>query len=175
MRRVQEAIRASSFSENVTVQYRPAADLGSLIDGLNDYRPQIVHFSGHGNEDEILTDTGEVGKDSSKTLTYTLLAKALAATDTPPEVIVLNSCKSSSAKKDLLPNAKIIVTMNTSISDIAASVFAPRFYAAIAAGQSVKAAFEQGKVAVEAASINEADTPELHCATGTNSAKINLT
>ena len=175
VRRVQEAIRASKYSENVTVHFRPAADLNSLIDGLNDHRPQIVHFSGHGNEDEILTDSGEVGKDSGKILTFDLLAKALAATDSPPEVIVLNSCKSSPAKKSLLPNANIIVTMTTSISDIAASAFAPRFYAAIAAGQSVKAAFEQGKVAVEAVSISEANTPELHCAPSVNPATTILT
>ncbi len=175
VRRVQEAIRGSKFSENVTVQYRPAANLDSLIDGLNDHRPQIVHFSGHGNEDEVMTDSGKVGKPSAKILSFELLAKALAATDSPPQVIVLNSCKSSSAKKALLSNAKIIVTMKTSISDIAASVFARKFYAAIAAGQSVKAAFEQGKVAVEAASISEADTPELFCVSGVNPATTILT
>lgn len=175
IRKVQEAIRGSKFRENVTIEYRPAADLQSLIDGLNDYRPQIVHFSGHGNEDDILADAGKVGKTTSKTLSFELLARALAATDSPPKIIVLNSCKSSSAKKALLPQAEALVTMKASISDLAASVFATRFYAAIAAGQSVNAAFEQGKLAVEAASINEADTPELHCALGVNPAKIILT
>ncbi len=174
VRRVQEAVRGSKFNANVTVQYRPAADLDSLIDGLNDHHPQIVHFSGHGNEDEVMTDTGKVGRSPVKILSFNLLAKALAATDSPPQVIVLNSCKSSPAKKALLPSAKIIVTMKSSISDIAASVFAPRFYAALAAGQSVMTAFNQGKVAVEAASISEADTPELHCASGTNPATIIL-
>lgn len=175
IRKVQEEIRGSKFRENVTIEYRPAADLQSLINGLNDHSPQIVHFSGHGNEDDILADAGKVDKPSSKPLSFELLARALAATDSPPKIVVLNSCKSSSAKKALLPEAEILITMKTSISDLAASVFAMRFYAAIAAGQSVKAAFEQGKLAVEAASINEADTPELHCAPGVNPAKIILT
>jgi hypothetical protein len=65
--------------------------------------------------------------------------------------------------------------MRSSITDIAASVFAPQFYAAIASGQSVKSAFEQGKIAVEAASISEKDTPELHVRSNVNAAKLKLT
>jgi hypothetical protein len=61
------------------------------------------------------------------------------------------------------------------VSDLAATAFAAKFYAAVAAGQSLKAAFAQGKLAVETVSINEADTPELVTAPGVNPAKIILT
>jgi hypothetical protein len=64
--------------------------------------------------------------------------------------------------------------MKTSISDLAAITFAPRFYAAIAGGQSIKSAFAQGKVAVEAASISEADTPQLFHPKDVNPVKIFL-
>jgi len=175
VRRVQEAIRGSAFRDNITIQYRPAADLGSLIDGLNDHRPQVVHFSGHGYDGGIATDTGKVGRPAIKPLSFDLLAKAISATDSPPEVVVLNSCKSSSARKALLPSAGIVISMRTSVTDIAATAFATRFYAAIAGGQSVKAAFAQGKVAVEAISISEVDTPELLHLSATNPAKIILT
>jgi hypothetical protein len=65
--------------------------------------------------------------------------------------------------------------MGDSISDLAASAFAAKFYAALAAGQSVKSAFAQGKVAVEQVSLNEADTPELFAAQGVDPARIVLT
>ena len=65
--------------------------------------------------------------------------------------------------------------MRDSVSDLAATAFAAKFYAAVAAGQSVKSAFAQGKVAVETASLNEADTPELLVAPGVDPAKIVLT
>lgn len=176
--KVQEAIRGSKFRDNVTVEYRPAANLNSLIDGLNDYRPQIVQFSGHGDESGIATDNAKITKPAAKFLSFDLLAKALAATDTPPQIVILNSCKSSGAKKSLLsganPRTKVVISMRTSVTDIAATVFARRFYAAIAAGQSVSAAFEQGKVAVEVASISEVDTPELLCRTGINPATLIL-
>lgn len=179
VRRVQEAIRGSLFRDNVKVEYRPAADLSSLIHGLNDHRPRIVHFSGHGNEGGIATDGGKVNKATAKTLSFDLLAKALLATDSPPEIVVLNSCKSSSARKALLtatnPAVKIVISMRASVTDIAAAAFAIHFYAAIAAGQSVKAAFEQGKVAVEAASIGDVDTPELMHLAEINPAEVVLT
>jgi len=64
--------------------------------------------------------------------------------------------------------------MGDYISDLAAAVFAAQFYAAVAAGQSLKAAFAQGVVAIEAVSLNEAKTPQLILADGVNAAEIVL-
>jgi hypothetical protein len=174
MSRVKEAIRGSEYRDNITVDYAPAAKLKTLQDGLNDHRPQIIHFSGHGNMAGIAMDNGKIVNPASEPLSFSLLAKALAATDNPPSVVVLNSCHSSGARKVLLKQGLIVVSMKTSISDLAAITFAPRFYAAIASGQSVKSAFGQGKVAVENASITEADTPELFWPDDVNPAKVIL-
>lgn len=174
VRQVQDAVRGSVFRDNISLEYRPAADLKSLVDGLNDYRPRIVHFSGHGNSGGIAVDDLAVGKRPVKTVSFELLAKALNATDAPPDIVVLNSCKSASARKAFLPPAKAIIVMRNSISDLAATNFAVAFYAAVAAGQSVKSAFAQGTVAIENSSLNEADTPELVVAAGVDPSKLVL-
>ncbi|MGA8492206.1 MAG: CHAT domain-containing protein [Terriglobales bacterium] len=173
--RVQQEVRGSKLRDNIDVHYQPAADLDSLIQGLNDHVPAIVHFSGHGNESGVGTDDAKSAHPAGKLVSFELLAKAIAATDTPPQIIVLNSCKSAGAKKSFFPPAKAIVAMGDSIGDLAAIAFAAKFYAAIAAGQSLHSAFAQGKVAVEAASIDEADTPELLLAQNVNPKKIFLT
>ncbi len=175
VRQVQDAIRGSVYRDSISVEYRPAANLDSLIEGLNDHRPGIVHFSGHGNKGGIAVDSPEVARRRVKTVSFDLLAEAISATDTPPEVIVLNACKSVGARKAFLPTAKILVVMRDSVTDLAAAAFAMKFYAAIAAGQSVKSAFKQGKVAIEQVSLNEAETPELLAAPGVNPGKIVLT
>jgi hypothetical protein len=172
---VQQEVRGSKFRDNIDVHYRPAANLNSLIQGLNDHAPAIIHFSGHGNESGVGTDDAQSVSPAGKLVSFELLAKAIAATDTPPQVIVLNSCKSAGAKKSFFPPAKAIVAMGDSIGDLAAIAFAAKFYAAIAAGQSLHSAFAQGKVAVEAVSIDEADTPELVLAENVNPKKIILT
>jgi hypothetical protein len=174
MRQVQEAVRGSRLRDNIALHYRPAANLKSILDGLNDLSPGIVHFSGHGYDGGIAVDHGRVKPPSGKVLTFDLLAKAIAAVDTPPRVIVLNSCHSAGAKKAFLPPAKAIVAMGDSISDLAATAFAAQFYGAIAAGQSLKSAFNQGLVAIEAVSLNEAKTPQLILADGIKASDVVL-
>lgn len=56
--------------------------------------------------------------------------------------------------------------MSNSIDDTAAVVFARSFYAAVASAQSVGSALEQAKVRMAAASLADADLPELRCRDG---------
>jgi hypothetical protein len=175
MSQVQEAVRGSKLRDNIALHYRPAASLKSIMDGLNDHEPGIVHFSGHGYSGGIAVDNAKVKRPSRKVITFELLAKAIAAVDTPPQVIVLNSCHSAGAKKAFLPPAKAVIAMGDSISDLAATAFAAQFYAAVAAGQSIKAAFSQGVVAIEAVSLTEAKTPQLIIVNGVKANSIVLT
>lgn len=174
MHQVQEAVRGSRLRDNIALHYRPAANLKSIMDGLNDLTPGIVHFSGHGNSGGVAVDHAKVKPPSGKILSFDLLAKAVAAVDSPPQVIVLNSCYSAGAKKAFLPPAMAVIAMGDSISDLAATAFAAQFYAAVAAGQSLKAAFDQGVVAVEAVSLNESKTPQLILADGVKAKDVVL-
>lgn len=119
-------------------------------------------------------DNGKVGKPADEAVSFGLLAKALEATDHLPRVVVLNSCNSSGARKALVNLGLIVISMRTSISDMGAVAFAPRFYAAVAGGQSVKSAFRQGAAAVEHVSISEADTPQLFHPAKVNPASVKL-
>lgn len=171
---VQDEIQRSKFRNKISVHYKPAANLKSLLAGLNDCAPQIVHFSGHGWHGGLAMDNGSVSAPQSQGLTFDLLAKALAATDTPPSVVVLNSCHSSGSKKALLSTVKILIIMKDSISDLAAANFAANFYGAIASGQSIKAAFSQAVVFVESITVGEGKTPELVVADGVTPSKTIL-
>lgn len=172
--KVTEEIRRSQYRDNITLHQSPAANLDAIIRGLNDHRPRIVHFSGHGNSQGLATDNGGVKRVKMKFVTFDLLGKAFAATDKPPEIVVLNACQSAGARQALLRTAKAIIVMQDSVSDIAAVAFATKFYGAIASGQSLQAAFDQGCVAVEAVSLDEADAPTLMTANGVNAKKLVL-
>jgi hypothetical protein len=175
VRQVTEAVRGSALRDNIVIHQLPAADLDSLMDGLNDHRPKIVHFSGHGYSGGIAVDHAKVKRPKGKVITFDILGQALSATDSPPSIVVLNACQSAGARKALLPPAQAIVVMQDTISDLAAAAFSAKFYAAIAAGQSLKSAFEQGRVAVASVSLTEANTPVLITANGVNTAKMILT
>ena len=161
VRLVQQEVRGSKFRDNVDIQVRPAADFKTVLRGLNDHAPNIVHFSGHSNDAELVTDKGTVAAPASSYLTYEVLSRALNAVDTAPKVAVLNSCWSAGGRKQLLKSVDVLIGMADSISDGAAAAFAQFFYAAVASGQSLDSAFKQGVAAIEASSISEKNTPKM--------------
>ncbi len=171
---VTAEIKRSKFRDNITLHQSPAADFDDILHGLNDHSPRIVHFSGHGNASGLAMDGGGIRRVKTKFVTFDLLGKALAATDNPPDVIVLNACQSAGARKALLGTAKALIVMANSVTDTAAVAFATKFYGAIASGLSLRAAFDQGCVAVEAFSLDEADTPTLVTANGVDAKKLVL-
>lgn len=171
---VKEEIARSRFRSNIMLHQSEAADFKDILNGLNDHTPRIVHFSGHGNARGIAMDAGVVGRSKTRLVTFDLLGKAIAATSSPPEIVVLNACKSAGARKALLKCAKAIVVMENVVSDVAAVAFAKHFYGAIASGQPLQFAFDQACVAVEFISMGEASTPALLMAAGVDPKKLIL-
>jgi hypothetical protein len=171
---VKDEIKRSLFRDNIALHQSDAADFKDILNGLNDYKPRIVHFSGHGNDTGLAIDGGTVKRGKTSFVTFDLLGKAFAATDNPPDVIVLNACNSTGARKALLITAKALIVMQDTVTDIAAVAFARQFYGAIASGMSLQAAFDQARVAVEFVSFGEASTPALVLANGVDAKKLVL-
>lgn len=160
IRQVQQALRGAKFRDLISVEQRPAATFQDLLDGLNDVQPHIVHFSGHGGGQSLLMDDGAIEDGAGTSVTFSLLVKALGATDQPPTLLVLNACDTLDGAEAILPAVPVVIAMADTVLDVAAIVFAHQFYAALASGQSVGSALKQAKVAIEAAMI-EAGAEDL--------------
>lgn len=161
VRSVKQALRASRYRELVDFDHRSAATYEDLVDGINDLRPHIVHFSGHGGSKGLLFDNGSVDAPEGHALSFSILAETLAATDEPPTLLVLNACDTLEGSDAILPAVPVIIAMSDSIADTAAALFATRFYAAVAAAQSVGSSLRQATAAMRAALLEDADLPQI--------------
>jgi CHAT domain-containing protein len=160
VRAVRDAVRKGLHRDLVEIDHRPAATPEDLLDGINEIRPHVIHFAGHAGDAGVLFDDAEieVGDSSDgrgRWVSFELLGRAVAATDTPPTMLVLNACDTLAGGEALLGMVPVLVGTATALSDSAATVFAARFYAAIASAQSVASALEQGRVAVDGAELGE--------------------
>src|SRR5829696_7924246 len=161
LRDVQQAVKRALHRELIDVQYRPAATPEDMLDGLNDLRPHVVHFSGHAGDAAVLFDNASVDSPEGHEVPFELLSRALGATADPPKLLVLNGCDTLDGAEVLLEATPVVIAMATEISDLAASAFAARFYAAVASAQPIGPALRQGAVVLDLMGLDEGWKPNL--------------
>ncbi len=142
---------------------------------LNQHKPNVVHFSGHGkapsvnaseNEPEVAGSRGIIfPKDYIKTggiiifdetmrgmkviedkMLDLLFATAVQKLHIPIEVVLFNSCHSESQAKVVGKSVPYVIGTANAIKDSIAISFAVGFYSALASGQNVEDAFTMGKM-----------------------------
>lgn len=153
---VLKALRSAKHRDLVDLQHRPAASVDDLVNGLNDHRPHVVHFSGHA-DGGLLFDNASIVAPSEHLVGYEAVAKLLAATDQPPTLVVLNACKTTEAVTEILSAAAVVIAMTDTVGDASAAVFATHFYGAIAAAQTIGDAVSQARAMISIALPDEPD------------------
>lgn len=164
-RQIREAVRKATLREWVTFDTHPSATTEDLLDGIVRFRPHVVHFSGHGNAGVVVFDQDVDDFNSGLHVRASAFAHAIAATDDPPLLVVLNACHSAAQIEDLVADVvPFAIGMSDEIGDVSAIKYASRFYAAVAEGQSVDSAHKSGKAAIELDNLGDHDLPTLACA-----------
>ena len=172
IREITEKIRAAEYRDSIDLISAWAVRPDDLLQLLNQHRPQIVHFSGHGSKsgEIILVDSrGEkkpVNPAAIKALFQTLKANI--------RVVILNACYSKMQAEAITQVIDCAIGMNDAIGDEAAIAFAASFYRAIGFGLSIKQAFDQGIVVLLLEGIPEESKPELLVKEGVDPEKIVL-
>ncbi len=173
IREITRKIEISKYRNLLEVESMWAARPDDLLQGLNQHRPHIVHFSGHGSS------TGEiilVDNSGSPKAVSTQALKALFTTlKDNIRVVLLNACYSDIQAKAIVEVIDCVIGMNEAIGDQAAITFAASFYRAVGFGRSIKDAFDQGKTALLLEGIPEENTPELVVKAGNDPSQIVLT
>jgi tetratricopeptide (TPR) repeat protein len=136
------------------------------------HRPDIVHFSGHGNKTSGIVLEDEGGK--SKTVSWKALADLFSILNTHIRVVVLNACYARDQAKALTEAVDCAIGMNDKIDDRAAILFSAYFYQSLAFGYSVKEAFNLALAQFGMEGIDGVQIPELLVREGANAAEIRI-
>lgn len=134
----------------------PRATRVELQDRIEEWRPHIIHFIGHGGFDDeqgliYLHGSADAGgRDPVDSATLRDLVS-----EHPPWLVVLNSCLSGAAARAdpfagaaqnlIRANVPFVVAMQAPISDDAAIRFSQRFYSSLISRETVATAVTRGR------------------------------
>ena len=169
-RAIRERIRASGSPLSLELRTEWAVRPDDLLQYLNEYRPHVVHFSGHGSSNEELILHGIT--DQPKPVSMPALRALFSTLKDNIRLVVLNACYSRAQAEAIVEMIDCAVGMKRAIGDEAAIVFAASFYRALGFGRSVREAFDQGCAALLLEGIAEQDTPELLFKKDVNPSKV---
>lgn len=158
-RAISEMIRKSKHRDSVRFETCWAVQPIDLLQAINEYKPSIIHFSGHGSDnDEIVFQTSE---GQTKIVSKDAIVQTMMASSNEIRLVFFNTCYSKNQAEAVSEYVEATIGMNTTIGDEAARIFSSQFYSSIGFGLSVEKSFEQARALLMLENINEEETPEL--------------
>ena len=159
VREIEDGLQRSRHRERFVVKYKSAVRPRDVQRAMLDYKPQMVHFCGHGGGDAGLVLEDDAGK--VKFVSTEALANLFELFADKLDCVLLNACYSEVQAQAIAQHIDWVIGMNQPIGDRAAIEFAVSFYDALGAGESVEFAFRSGRTAMQLAGIPEDQTPVL--------------
>lgn len=171
VRHIRKKVRAAEYRDALEFDLRWVARADDLLHALNERRPQIVHFKGHGDIEGLLL----VGADGDRHLVDpTALARTFELFGADVRVVFMSACLSLPQAQAVANVVGCVVGTPSGISEVAAITFDAEFYRAIAFGQSVQSAFDQASIALKLDKPEEHELPQLVVRSGVDPSKLVL-
>ncbi|NEQ53697.1 MAG: adenylate cyclase [Leptolyngbya sp. SIO3F4] len=158
VREIQEGLNLSAERDSFNVVSQWATRPDDLRRALLKYKPQIVHFSGHGAGANGLVLESDTGK--AKPVSGSALSRLFGLFPSV-ECVLFNACYSQVQADAVVKHVDYVVGMTDAIGDRAAIEFAVGFYDALGYGNPVPFAYEVGLSAIALEGLEEIATPVL--------------
>lgn len=161
---IRKTHRAANNRDNFEIEAHGAVCPEDLQQHLYDFKPQIVHFSGHGVGEEGLVFENEKG--GLQLVDNEILGDLFRLFAREIECVVLNACYAEVQAEVISRYIPYVIGMNQAIGDEAARIFAKGFYGGIWDERTIEDAFALGvnAIALESTTkeeLAEADIPVL--------------
>jgi hypothetical protein len=160
-RDIDAAVKLGGMPEKVDIKIFPAPTFDTLVDMLNTYGPDILHFSGHGGGQSLVFDDVKAGDDGGTILDFGMVGRLVESARYRPKLLVLAACGTAEGADQFLRVIPAVIAMKDSIGDEAACEFSSRFYRSVTSGASIRSSLSQAKEALLHKGYADADLPEL--------------
>lgn len=160
-REIQQRVRMSEYRDSIDFSWRPATQVIDLLQILNEERPAVVHFSGHGSHAGLAFEDDD---GATTLLSNSDLALLLKSSSARIRLAVFNTCDSSDQAVLACDHVDAAIGMETPVGDEAALVFAGQLYNALGFGLSLEQSFEQARAQVKLATGTFSGDPQLYTA-----------
>ena len=171
-RTIGEMINKSRHRDAIRLETRWAVRPLDVLQAINECKPTIVHFSGHGSSQDEIVFQNDQGQ--AKPVSKEAIAQTMAAASGDIQLVFFNTCYSHSQADAVVEHVDAAIGMKDSVSDEAARVFAAAFYSAVGFGLSIRKAFDQARAALMLERIPEEEIPELFVGEGLNADQLVL-
>jgi CHAT domain-containing protein len=159
IRSIEQALRQSDFRDKFEIKQHWAVRVTDIQSHLLRYKPDIVHFSGHGSASNEIVLEDNAG--NSQTVSARALSQLFSVLKDNIRCVVLNACYSEQQAQAIAEHIDCVIGMSNTIGDWAAMNFATAFYQALGFGRDVKTAFDLGCVQIDLEGLDEKDIPKL--------------
>lgn len=137
---LQERLDRSAGADPIEFRSYTHLAIGDLTDKIRQFRPDVLHFAAHGENDALVlshADTGHVELDGPK------LSALLNALSIKPKLVVINACSSNGMAASLAAAgaADFVIGTDAPITNNAARDMAVALYQRLADAASIADAF----------------------------------
>ena len=159
MRTLGETLRSTTLGESFKIEGVPSCRVQDLMPALLRYKPDILHFSGHGDLGGLYFETDN-GK--SQYVDPELLANLLSlAHKDGLKGMIMNACYSEDQAKAIANAVGHVIAMEGKLSDKGAIAFTRSFYGALGEGKTFEDSFTWGMAGAAFMTSKDAVKPRL--------------
>lgn len=193
-RAIRLELQRSRYRACFELVTRGAAEPLDLLRELRELKPTVVHFSGHGGgspgDERRAASSRDIAAESAhdgdqrhglffdsadggaQFVRADAVKRTFGAAGASVQLVVLNACHSEALAADLLAHVDCVVGIRGSIGDDGAQTFSIGFYGGLGAGESVAAAWRQGRAAISVCGFPDSELPQLAVRPGIDAEQV---
>ncbi len=159
IRGIRSELERATYRDRFEFVSEGAVRADDLSRAMLKYKPDIVHFSGHGAGENGLALENDAG--TMQLVSTEALSRLFKWSRATTKCVFLNACYSQVQAEVIHQTVDCVIGMNKTIDDRSAIQFAAKFYQALLEGEAFQSAYEYACTTLDLVGSKEVSTPEL--------------